>query len=193
LAFAVSSTQFPTVKKANTLRFLNYYASSRGHSHLRAGGNQLDVFSEARFTRVLALAANFRAIDDHHWNCAAACHHTVDCQVVFHTHSTCFRTVTDNLVTFAVASLLWVSYGLLDRKPAIYGQHYRSRNEFADGDWNPDECWMDVLRLTMRVQFNGASVSASLRSSRESLSGRRVQSVNSRANIRKVDQGECKV
>lgn len=44
---------------------------------------------------------------------------------------------------FAVASLLWVSYGLLNRKPAIYvGKIIGLAMNLL-----PDECRIDVLRL----------------------------------------------
>src|SRR5271165_7653683 len=66
------------------------------------------------------MAANFRAVDGHYRNCAAARHHTVDFQVYF-THSQ--HASGQSLTTwsiFLVASLLGVTYGLLNRKPAIY-------------------------------------------------------------------------
>ena len=49
---------------------------------------------------------------------------------------------------FAIASLLWVTYGLLNRKPAIYvGNIIGLVMNFTDGQWHPDECRMDLLRF----------------------------------------------
>jgi MtN3 and saliva related transmembrane protein len=47
---------------------------------------------------------------------------------------------------FAGASLLWVAYGMLNRKAAIY---VGNGDGFADGEWHPDECRMDILRLSI--------------------------------------------
>jgi hypothetical protein len=77
---------------------------------------------ENGFTGIPAVASSFRTTNDHYRNCAAARHDTVDFQVVFHAQPTCFRSIIDMTTwsIFAVASLLWVTYGLLNRKPAIY-------------------------------------------------------------------------
>jgi uncharacterized protein with PQ loop repeat len=55
---------------------------------------------------------------------------------------------------FALASLLWVIYGLLNRKPChLCGQHHRISYEFADGEWHTAAFRMDLLR---RFEFSQA-------------------------------------
>jgi MtN3 and saliva related transmembrane protein len=62
---------------------------------------------------------------------------------------------------FALASLLWVIYGLLNRKPAIYlGNIIGLGDEFAHGEWHPDARRMGVLRL--QVMSSSHSVYGSL-------------------------------
>ena len=66
------------------------------------------------------MATGIRALDGHYRHCAAARHHTIDFQVVFHTHAASSGQSLATWSIFAVASLSWVVYGLLNRKPAIY-------------------------------------------------------------------------
>jgi hypothetical protein len=42
---------------------------------------------------------------------------------------------------------LWLVYGLLKRKPAIYAGNIIDGDEFADGERHPAACRMDLLRL----------------------------------------------
>ncbi len=74
------------------------------------------AYIESRETH--ALATSFRAVDGYYRNCDAARYPTVDFQAVFHSQPARLRSIADDLVNFA--SLLWLVYGLLNQKPAIY-------------------------------------------------------------------------
>jgi hypothetical protein len=86
---------------------------------LGQGGHSY-VLSESRFTETLTGASSFRATNGFYRNCATTRHPAVDFQVVFHAQSACFGSIVDDVDHLCLASLLWITYGLLNRKPAIY-------------------------------------------------------------------------
>jgi hypothetical protein len=69
-------------------------------------------------------------------------------QVVFHAQPTCFRSIIDNLVRLCRRKSV-VGHVRTAQSEArhLRRQHYRTGDEFTDGEWHPDECRMDLLRL----------------------------------------------
>jgi hypothetical protein len=71
-----------------------------------------------------------------------------DFQSVFHAHPACFRAIIDNLVHLRTRkSIVGHIRPAQSQTGHLRRQHYRIGDECADGEWHPDECWMDLLRL----------------------------------------------
>jgi hypothetical protein len=65
------------------------------------------------FREAHEMATGIRALDGHYWHCAAARHHTIDFQVVFHTHAACFWSIVGDVVNLccrkSIVGGLWVA------------------------------------------------------------------------------------
>jgi hypothetical protein len=93
------------------------------------------------------LASSLRAADGHYRNRAAA-RHLPSISKLYFTHSQHASGQSPTKWSiFALASLLWVIYGLLNRKAAIYAGNIWAGDEAADGEGHPDACIMDRLKL----------------------------------------------
>jgi MtN3 and saliva related transmembrane protein len=120
LAFAASSTPIPESEQKQTLCDSRRARAGQMSLALEDWRSSFDVFYEGRFTRLLRWLRIFEPlmiITGIVQPLAAI--PSISKLYFTHTQHASGQSLTTWFI-FAVASLLWVSYGLLNRKPAIY-------------------------------------------------------------------------
>ena len=112
------------------------------------------VLTKNRIPAAPASTPRIRAVDDCHRHRNTARNDSIDREVVFHSLRARFGSIANHVVDLLSRKSPVVGIRIAEQKTLdIHRQHNIARNEFANGEWHPDACWMDLLTSSDVTRF----------------------------------------